>query len=382
MSDIHSIESALDPHNKPFFLLDWELTKLCNLDCTYCPSGPYGGHDNSTNHPPLDQCLNSIDLMYEYADQYIQYKKQWLKEVVLNVYGGESVFHPDIVEILSACRDKHKPYSWPLTITCTTNLVVGYKRLTEIVDLIDEFTITFHSEALPKQQQQVFDNLLFLKQKNKRIKCVIVMHNNPIYWDTCVSAVEFCKRHNISYYAKALDNPEPEWSYNREQQKYFKVYRVEQSKSIEVMENILSDVTDEKVNSLKSGRSCCAGRCLTTNNNLKQSLSFVPKQGFKDWYCSVNWYFLHINQHTKEVFTTKDCKTNTNSEIGPVCTLDTMTEYIKFIKESLALNTLPVIKCIKNICVCGICAPKADSIEALDKIMKNYVVPSITFNKL
>ena len=55
--------------------------------------------------------------------------------------------------------------------------------------------------------------------------------------------------------------------------------------------------------------------------------------------------------------------------------------YIKYLKENLALNTLPTIQCIKHLCLCGICAPKADSITTLDKIMKNYVVSSITFDK-
>lgn len=39
MTDIKSIGFALDPTNVPSFLLDWELTKLCNLDCSYCSTG-------------------------------------------------------------------------------------------------------------------------------------------------------------------------------------------------------------------------------------------------------------------------------------------------------------------------------------------------------
>jgi molybdenum cofactor biosynthesis enzyme MoaA len=39
MNNVKSIGFALDPINIPSFLLDWELTKLCNLDCSYCGVG-------------------------------------------------------------------------------------------------------------------------------------------------------------------------------------------------------------------------------------------------------------------------------------------------------------------------------------------------------
>jgi hypothetical protein len=343
------------------------------------------GHDNSTNHPPLDRCLKTIDLMYEYVDVYQQYKKSWLQSVVLNVYGGESLFHPNIVEILEQARERHKKYNWNLTITCTTNLVVGSNLLHRIVDLVDEFTVSIHSEALPKQQQQTLDNLLYLKEKNKRVKAIIVMHNDPKYWDICLELADFCRTHNISHFTKALDNTEPEWSYNQEQQTYFKMYRLNQTvdKSKDRLKNLMDSSThSSSVNSIKTGRSCCAGRCLSTNNNLKESIAFVPKQGFKDWYCTVNWYFLYISQLTELVYHNKDCQMTFDDTVGPLCTLDDLPSHIKNLRENLALNTLPTIKCIKNICLCGICAPKADSIESLDKMMKNYVVPSITFDKL
>ena len=98
MTDINSIAFALDPTNVPAFLLDWEVTKLCNLDCTYCTTGViWGSHDNTTKHPPVAECLKSIDFMYEYVDLYMSHKKLSQRKVNLNVYGGESLFHPDIV---------------------------------------------------------------------------------------------------------------------------------------------------------------------------------------------------------------------------------------------------------------------------------------------
>ena len=98
------------PGGRITFLLDWELTLKCNLDCSYCDTGIDGGHDNSTRHPPLDECIKTIDFMFEYVDLYMSVKSRAFKHVVLNVYGGEALHHPDIVEILAKVREKHSPY--------------------------------------------------------------------------------------------------------------------------------------------------------------------------------------------------------------------------------------------------------------------------------
>ena len=92
MPDFDVLEPLIDPVNKISFLLDWELTMKCNLDCSYCPSGTYGGHDNSTQHPDLVSSLEAIDFMFAYADLYMKYKPQGIKYVVLNIYGGEGLY--------------------------------------------------------------------------------------------------------------------------------------------------------------------------------------------------------------------------------------------------------------------------------------------------
>ena len=124
---IKSIGLALSPDNTPTFLLDWEITKRCNLDCSYCSTDLiWGGHVNSSAQSTLEDCLKSIDFMYEYIDLYMEHKKHTQRKVILNIYGGESLFHPNIIEILIACREKYKNYSsrWELTITTTTNAII------------------------------------------------------------------------------------------------------------------------------------------------------------------------------------------------------------------------------------------------------------------
>ena len=371
MSEITSIGFALEPNRIPSFLLDWELTKLCNLDCSYCPTGIDGGHDNTTEHPPLAECLSSIDFMYDYVSEYMNHKKPTQRKVVLNVYGGESLFHPDIVEILEACRSKQEQYKdlWHLTINCTTNGIVGKNLWNRIIPLIDEFTLSYHSESLPKQKQQILDNLLQLKKMNREVKCVIMMHNKPEFFKDSESVIDFCKTNDIRYVAKPLDNQQPEWQYTGEQ--YTKLKTFWMSPVVEVK---------EQVQAINEGRSCCGGRRLSVNGDLKSNVGFIAKQGFEGWSCSVNWFFLYVRQLDGAVFTNKDCRMSTSGNQEPLGNIKDSKSIISTLRAQLDSHTMPIIKCKKPICRCGFCAPKAEQEQDFINLIKRHV-PIDVFQK-
>ena len=371
MNQINSIGFALDPTNIPSFLLDWELTKLCNLDCSYCPTGLEGGHDNSTKHPSLEDCLRSIDFMYEYVDYYMKYRKETQRKVVLNIYGGESLFHPDIVAILEAVRTKHKQYqdSWYLTVNCTTNGVVGANQWARIVPLIDEFTVSYHSENYDKQKQQYLDNIMYLRTMNKRFKCVVMMHNRRDLFEDAETIVDFCKEHSIRHIVKPLDNQQEEWQYTGEQYSKLKTYWM-----------VPVEVVKDRVQVIEEGRSCCGGRRLSLNGDLKSNVGFVAKQGFEGWSCSVNWFFLFVRQLDGTVYTNKDCLMSTTGNVEPLGNINDAQKIISTIKSQLETGTMPIIKCKKNICRCGFCAPKAESEKDFRALIKRNV-PFDVFQK-
>jgi len=359
---VNSIAFALDPVNVPSFLVDWELTKLCNLDCTYCPTGMEGGHDNTTAHPSLDDCLRTIDFMYQYIDLYMTHKKPSQRKAIINVYGGESLFHPDIVEILTACRQKHTGYDWYLTITCTTNAIVGQRQWARIVPLVDEFTMSYHAENLPKQKTQFKNNLKYLQEQNKRFTCMIMMH--PQLWDECTDIVDFCSANGMRYVKKPLDNNNDKWAYTPEQ------FGELTGKPVTFTKKIIS---------IQEGRQCCGGRRLSINGDLRSNTGFVAQQGFEGWSCSVNWFFLFIRQANGLVYTNKDCQMSTSGAQEPLGELS-HSEQILARLESQLQNGMPIIKCQKPICRCGFCAPKAQNEkDFLDIICRN--VPVDIFQK-
>jgi hypothetical protein len=363
------LEPAIDPNNRISFLLDWELTMKCNLDCSYCPSGLYGGHDNTTRHPPMADCLSALDFMFAYADLYMNSKPKGIRYVILNVYGGEALHHPDIVEILSTIQSKYQPYSdrWPLTVTTTTNAIVSSHRLEQIIPYIDEFTVSYHSESALKQQQQFRDNLLAIKQSGKRQKCIVMMPHESTHFQRAVDMIDWLNQNDIKILPKQLDDVTKTDSYNQTQIQWFDKFY--QSKTFNQPMNLLKGI--EKSNLTDVGRSCCGGRQTCVDQNYKQRHFYVDNK-FPNWYCSVNQFFLHVKQVNGEVFVNKDCKMTFDGTVGPIGNLNDAEQILTTLKNQIDNNDQPIIQCKKHSCLCGLCAPKAKNLDTYKSIMKKY----------
>lgn len=371
MPDFSVLEPAIDPANKITFLLDWELTMKCNLDCSYCLTGIYAGHDNSTVHPPLAECLQTIDFMFKYVDLYMQYRPKGLKYVVLNVYGGESLHHPNIVEILQQVKQRYQPYqdSWHLTVTTTTNAVVSDRIMNEIIPLIDEFTASYHSESTDRQKQQYKHNVLKIQKAGRRLKSVVLMHTDPDKFADSQSMIDWLQRHDVRVLPRQLDDQTTDTlNYKPQQIKWFDtLYR---SKSTNRHTELLK--SDNDVNLSNTGRACCGGRSMCENNNQKDRKFFVLDNKFFGWSCSVNWFFLYVKQVNGEVFVNRDCKMNFDGTVGPIGTLDDTKTIVDTLRDRLENKSLPTIICAKSKCHCGLCAPKARDSDNYHSMFRKY----------
>ena len=372
MPNFEVLEPAIDPNNRISFLLDWELTMKCNLDCSYCGTGLYKGHDNSTKHPPVEECLRTLDFMFSYVDLYMNTKPQGIRCVILNVYGGESLHHPNIVEILSQVRKKYQPYAdrWHLTVTTTTNAIISNKKLKKIIPYIDEFTVSYHPENTDKQKNQFKENLLTIAQSGCRQKCVVLMHQNPNFFQDATAMITWLTNNNINVLPRQLDGSggvDGDRIYDQKQVQWFnKLYNLKTfDQSLSLLENKKeSNLTDV-------GRACCGGRQTCTDQNYKQRHFYVENK-FPDWHCSVNHFFLYVKQVNGEIYVNKDCKMNFDGGVGPIGKLNNTEEIISTLRNQLDTNSLPIIQCKKYKCLCGLCAPKAKNLDTYKSIMKKY----------
>jgi pyruvate-formate lyase-activating enzyme len=276
MSNVEVLEPAIDPNNKITFLLDWEVTLKCNLDCSYC----YSGHDNSTKHPALNKCLESLTFMFKYVDLYMRTKPKGLRYVVLNVYGGESLYHPDIVKILEQVHKEYAQYkdAWHLTVTTTTNAIVTPKLLESIMPFIDEFTVSYHTEHTEKQRQQFKNNLLTIRQNNKRIKCIVLMHPDPELFDDANQMIEWLEKNDIRHLPKQLDHrpDRSQFDYYSNQVTWFDNLYSKRSYQVDAPTSIPSNTEqDQRVNMAGTGRACCGGRQMCKDTNYKSRDFFV-----------------------------------------------------------------------------------------------------------
>jgi len=372
------LEPAIDPNNRISFLLDWELTMKCNLDCSYCDSGLNGGHDNSTKHPPKDKCIQALEFMFEYADQYMQFKPNGLRYVVLNVYGGESLHHPDIVEILSQIQQKYQPYAdrWKLTVTTTTNAIISDKKLSKIIPYIDEFTVSSHVECTDRQKQQFKHNLLSIRDSGKRLKCIVMLHDNPQLFQQSQDFLLWLDENQIRSLPKQIDGASLNQSYDQQQIKWFNSIYQNKTYGTKIFEIINTDVGASS-NLSQVGRACCGGRQSCLDQNYKERHYYVLDNKFPDWYCSVNQFFLFIKQVNGEVYVNKDCKMTFDGTVGPIGNLDEPDKIINQLKTQLN-NGQPVIQCKIPVCRCGLCAPKAKNLDTYHSIIKKYQKNHIT----
>lgn len=356
-------------------MIDWEVTMKCNLDCSYCITGLHGGHDNSLPHPHVDQCLAALDFMFEYADIYMQSKPRGNRYVILNVYGGESLHHPDIVGILQAAhqiyRERYKS-KWHLTITTTTNAIITKNKLAKIIPLIDEFTVSYHTNNTEKQKNLFKDNVVDIAAAGKRIKCVIMMHPETELFADAKNMISWCEQNKIRFLPKQLDNnAQTNFAYQPQQIKWFgKTYKEKTHLPTKPFD-LLQISSDGNTNLASVGRACCGGRTLCKDSTYKHRDFFVANQ-FPDWFCSVNEFFVYIKQVNGEIYTNKDCKMDFDGKVGPIGNLSDCGRLLATMREQISQRTWPTIRCKKSTCLCGLCAPKAKLKTDFDTIMEKY----------
>jgi hypothetical protein len=316
--------------------------------------------------------------MFEYADMYMSLRPKSLRQVVLNVYGGESLHHPDIVTVLEQVHQRYQQYCdrWNLTITTTTNAIVSDKKFAKIIPLVDEFTTSYHTHTTDKQKQQFKKNLLAIQAAGRRLKCVVLMHSESELFADANDMITWLIANDIRHLPRALDYFSDDFNYEPQQIKWFdNIYQSKSFNSTSKLTKLGADVVDS-TNMLDLGRACCGGRQLHQDQNYKTRDFFVANR-FPDWYCSVNHFFLYIKQYTGDVFVNKDCKMNFNGTVGAIGNLKQADQLLNETKNYIDTDTMPVIQCKKSQCLCGLCAPKASTRGEYDTIIKKYFIKKI-----
>ena len=132
-------------------------------------------------------------------------------------------------------------------------------------------------------------------------------------------------------------------------------------------------MSDDKKLGMKIGRPCCGGRtmCFSKGDESVKG-TFSGQREFKGWYCSVNWFFMHIEQQTDSVFHHQTCQAQFGQTRGPIGKLSESDKILEQLENNLKNNTMPTIICPKHTCGCGLCAPKSKFKENYLNVVKNH----------
>lgn len=159
--------------------VEWNLTKRCNYDCSYCPAEI---HDNTSK--PVD-----IEILKHAVDQLVALNKP----IRLSFTGGEPTVHPQFEDLLRYAR--HVGVTWISVTTNGTRLPAWYKELP-----IDQFVFSLHFEYNWWRVLNTIDEV-FVNQKQRVLVHVMAHHE---LMDHVRSAVGFLSEYRIPHAVRRI----------------------------------------------------------------------------------------------------------------------------------------------------------------------------------
>jgi sulfatase maturation enzyme AslB (radical SAM superfamily) len=336
---------AINSKSPEKMLVSWDLGRRCNFDCTYCESSRHNLYS-----PPTD--FEELTQTFEFIKNYVKLYNQ--TKINVNFTGGEPTVNPKFWDLAY-----YMYQSGIVELGLTTNGTYDPKKIDFIQKYFNSVTVSWHAESDKKIRDRVLDNIMALHKIGKPISVNIMMHVD--YWNEAVKIYTFLKANgvrcnpvpigdgNLGYTDWFLDdegvNRRTSHRYNKTQQEWFwNAHGIDKVSAQKIIAG--NDI----------GRTCCGGRCLTgkTKNGWKPVK--MINSHFKDWFCTINFYFLHIEQHTGNVYHHQTCQATFDGK-GPIGNLKDTAAILKATKIYLE-NPKP-IQCPNDRCGCGMCVPKA-----------------------
>lgn len=354
------------------FQITWDLGRRCNYDCTYCPTTR---HDNFSPHASIEELENSVDFVYRYIDLYMKHRTE--DRASISFTGGEPTVNPKFIPFVKYLRQQYNEKyqnDWKLTLTLTTNGAMSEKMANAVIENLSHATVSYHAESSPKLKQQVRDRILQFKKAedegNFRVNVNVMFHAE--HFDECKDLCEFLEENNVKYVPRVIgeerdSKPSFAHKYNDEQLDYMKNYWNNNTKKLNKEKEVskVLSAAGKKTNDtdklgMNIGRPCCGMRNMSLIND-KESITsqFVNNRDFKGWSCSVNWFFLHIEQQTDSVFHHQTCQARFDGTRGPLGKLSEGEDILKELEFKLTNKKMETIICPRQTCGCGLCAPKS-----------------------
>jgi len=353
---------SIIPVNEDPFVVTWDLGRRCNFDCSYCPSHR---HDNFSAHATLEELKCTTEFLFEYCSTIAEHRIN--KDFHVSFTGGEPTVNPRFIEfcqyVRTAYNEKWKD-KFNLHLSLTTNGAMSSKMAEAVVENFDYVTVSYHSEIKTQIRQQICDRLMEFSKAGMNLKVNVMFHAE--HFEDCKNLCYWLKASGIKFIPRLIgDDPDSKSSqahlYTEDQKKWLKDYW--------------------NINITPTSRPCCGGRTMgLCSSEGKVESKAVEFREFQGWSCSVNWYFLHIEQQTRLAYTHQTCQARLDSTRGPLGSLDAWGTIIADLKTKLEQKSMPIITCPNKLCGCGLCTPKSENRQDLLKTLPAVVKDITIFN--
>ena len=369
----------------------WDVGRRCNYDCTYCP--PHR-HDNFSPHADLETLKKTGQFIFDYATLMFPYKKN--KRLNINFTGGEPTNNPNFLAfgewLQQTYKEKYKD-DYFMNLTITSNGAFGKKMADSVCENYSFMTISYHAEAHASLKKQVINNIYYLTEKGFPIKINVMFHAE--YWDECKDLCMQFERDGIGYVPRMIGEHEDSKNsyahrYTDVQLQWMKDYWADKNaalnKTTEETEAesghnasaVKTENNEEKKLARQLGRPCCGSRTMETcgSDGCWTKSTFLDFAKFRNWQCSVNWFFLHIEQQTDTIWHHQTCQARFDGTRGPIGTISECDKIIDEFRNNLENKTMPIITCPLGPgkhCGCGMCTPKSIERDDLMKIMPQHI---------
>lgn len=353
---------AITPVNKDPFLITWDLGRRCNYDCSYCPSHR---HDNFSPHATLQELKCTAEFLFEYISAVAEHRND--KTFHVSFTGGEPTVNPNFIEFADYIKSKREKYKDQFTVKLdlTTNGAMSEKIADAVINSFDYVTVSYHCEAHDKLKAQALSRISQFHTSSIELKVNVMVHAQ--HFEECKQLCEHFESTGVKFIPRVIgDDPDskPNFAhqYTAEQKEWFTAHWGIKEPS-------------------KTMRPCCGGRTmgLCSSEGVTES-KVVNFREFQGWSCSVNWYFLHIEQQTRLVYTHQTCQARLDSTRGPLGSLDAWSTIVGDLRTKLEQNSMPIITCPNKLCGCGLCTPKSENRQDLLKTLPVVVKDVSIFN--
>ena len=346
--------NAINHTRKEDFSVVWDLGRRCTYECSYCLD-----HRSNKTSPfvSLQQLKQTLDGVVEYG-QLIQQYRSYDLPIDLAFTGGEPTAHPDFFDFLVYAKEKY-PF---VRTNLTTNGCYTKRKAELVMETCNSTTVSYHAEATDQEKKLVIDNIQLMYDNHYNFSVNVMFHKD--YFEECAKLCDWLFDLEIRHTARPIgDSGDPKdvkdgsaHLYTQKQLDYFKTQWTRRRIN---KPNVMQMATKKRAET-SIGRPCCNGKCLNLKIGDQWEREFrVPTTNFNGWHCMVNWYFLYINSELDAVYHHQTCQVNLEGKVGPIGKASEFDKIIKPLREKLRSGKMPVIKCPKFHCGCGLCAPKA-----------------------